>query len=90
MCIDLCLAAQADTFHAARQKLEAQILEYVEDALTIDKAFADDLLRRKAPLRQRLEYLAIVTMARLHLLRRKLGHAFRTTLPVHVGKDCHA
>ena len=37
VCIDLCLAAQADTASEARRRLEAQIVDYVEEALTVDR-----------------------------------------------------
>lgn len=59
VCIDLCLAAQADTYQEAKAKLEAQIQEYVYEALTIDREHAQDLLNRKAPLANRIEYLLI-------------------------------
>lgn len=55
-CIDLCLAVQADSKAEAISKMEEQIRSYVEEALTIDRAYAGQLLRRKAPLSQRLEY----------------------------------
>lgn len=55
-CIDLCLAAQADTREEAMSKVEEQIRSYVEDALTVDREHAHQLLLRKAPLSQRLEY----------------------------------
>lgn len=59
ICIDLCLAAQADTLQEAKDKLEAQVNDYVYEALTVDRAHAAQLLTRKAPLRNRLEYYAL-------------------------------
>jgi hypothetical protein len=59
VCVDLCLAAQADSFAEAKQKLDAQIRDYVFEALTVDRAHARELLSRKAPIQNRLEYLAI-------------------------------
>ena len=57
VCIDLSLAAQADSFEAARDKLDAQIREYLHDALVgEDRGSARMLLSRKAPLEQRLTY----------------------------------
>lgn len=90
VCIDLCLAAQADTAADARRRLEAQIVDYVEEALTVDKAFAAELLRRKAPLYQRLEYFLLLAAYRVHLVKAGLGQVFKTILPVHVGHNCHA
>lgn len=51
MCIDLDLAAQADTAAKARKLLKDQIASYVADAVGIDGAHAADLLQRRAPLR---------------------------------------
>lgn len=90
VCIDLCLAVQADTRREAKEKLEAQIVSYVEEALTVDRDFADALLNRKAPLHQRLEYWLILATNKAHLLRTSIGQVFKTILPVHVGNNCHA
>ena len=49
-CLDFDLAAQADTFEAARVKLDSMMSEYVYDALAgEDREHAHDLLRRRAP-----------------------------------------
>jgi len=90
ICVDLCLAAQADTASDARRKLESQIVSYVEEALTVDRDSASELLSRKAPIGQRIEYALIRVAHDLHLLKRNLGQVFKTILPVHVGNRCHA
>lgn len=87
VCIDLCLAAQADTAQEARAKLDRQIEGYVEEALTVDRAFAAELLTRKAPISQRLEYWRILLT---QTLKASIGHVFDTILPVHVGKHNYA
>ena len=52
MCLDLSLAAQAETFEEAMKKLGEQIAEYIHDATVgQDKEFAAQLLRRRAPLK---------------------------------------
>lgn len=56
VCVDLSLAAQADTYAEARAKLEAQVNDYVHEAVTVHAAYARDLLDRPAPLEQRAEY----------------------------------
>lgn len=56
VCIDLNLAAQDKKLAVAKSKLHAQILDYVKEALTIDRAYAKQLLNRKAPWPLRLEY----------------------------------
>lgn len=81
-CIDLCLAAQADTLQEVRQKLHEQVVSYVLEALTIDAAYADQLFERKAPLAQRIEYRLIRLMQKLHVLRNDLRLVFREALPM--------
>ena len=56
VCIDLSLAAQADTANEAIEKLEAMIDSYINEALGIHKDYAKQLLSRKAPLSQMLSY----------------------------------
>jgi len=52
LCLDFDLAAQSETFHDARRKLDAMIVDYVESALVgEDREYADQLLNRRAPLR---------------------------------------
>jgi predicted RNase H-like HicB family nuclease len=56
-CLDLDLAAQGETLDEATQKLEAQIREYVFDALAgEDQAYADQLLSRRAPVHLWVRY----------------------------------
>ena len=90
VCIDLCLASQADTPGEARAKLEQQVWSYIEEALTIDRDSAAELLSRKAPLSQRAEYWLIRIASKAHLLQSGIRQVFNTILPVHVGPSCHA
>lgn len=55
-CIDLTLAAQASSLNEAKRKLHGQIFSYVNEAMTIDQRHAEQLLSRRAPLRDRLRY----------------------------------
>ncbi|EQB0734018.1 DUF1902 domain-containing protein [Klebsiella oxytoca] len=57
-CLDLSLAAQADTMKEAMSKLDAQIRDYLEEALS-EPEFADQLLNRKAPLSMWIKYWII-------------------------------
>lgn len=50
MSLEFGLAAQADSLAEAKQKLEAQIKDYVKTALTETPEFRSALLRRRAPL----------------------------------------
>ncbi|MDQ3288019.1 MAG: DUF1902 domain-containing protein [Pseudomonadota bacterium] len=49
-CVDFTLAAQADTLEEAKQKLHAQIADYVSDACTVDAEHLEALLNRRAPI----------------------------------------
>lgn len=48
VCLDLTLAAQADSMAEAKSKLESQIIDYLEEAVS-EKEYMEDLLNRKAP-----------------------------------------
>ena len=83
VCLDLCLATQADTFEEARQKLEAQISEYVYDAIAgEDAAYAGDLLNRKAPLGQWIEYYWYHFLVRVVHAKDGFHKLFNETLPL--------
>jgi hypothetical protein len=69
VCIDLGLAAQADSLDHAKRKLESMINTYIQEALTIHREYANQLLSRKAPLSQQLAYYGIK-------LRHNLGRLF--------------
>lgn len=55
-CIDLGLGVQADSAEEAKKKLEQQIHTYIEEALTVDREYASQLLTRKAALSEHLLY----------------------------------
>lgn len=56
-CLDLSLAAQGDTFAEVKDKLDAMVAEYAYDALVgEDREYAEQLLTRRAPLRDWLKY----------------------------------
>lgn len=68
-CLDFDLSVQGESFEEVREKLDAQIREYLHDALIgEDKAYAGQLLSRRAPLTQYLKFYYIVA-------RIKLSHA---------------
>jgi hypothetical protein len=50
ICLDLNLATEAGTQHEATEKLHAQIVSYVREALTVDAKYASHLLPRRAPM----------------------------------------
>lgn len=88
VCLDFCLAAQADTFNEARELLDAQIRTYLREALVgQDREHAEVLLSRRAPLGMWLKYYYMQAWSKLH---RALGgtdkvektHPFRETIPM--------
>jgi len=67
LCLDFTLAAQGETFQAAKAGLEAQIREYVYDTLVgEDRPHAAYLLTRRAPLRDWAKYFFARGLARMH------------------------
>ena len=64
VCIDLCLAAQADSCDEADKKMAVMIADYLNEATSEDKEYARQLLDRKAPLSQRLTYHYAVLKSR--------------------------
>ncbi|MBC8946779.1 DUF1902 domain-containing protein [Xenorhabdus indica] len=54
-CLDLSLAAQADSIDDAISKLESQVDDYLEE-IDSEPEYAKQLLNRKAPLSMRLRY----------------------------------
>lgn len=72
ICLEFCLAVQADSFTQAQRKLSEQIAHYVADATVgEDQEHAGELLRRPAPAKYWVKYY-------YHLLRAKLTHPLRT------------
>jgi len=70
-CLDFTLYAVGETFDEAKAKLDAQIMEYLYDAIDgQDREFAPQLLLRRAPLRDWVEYYAIFAMTRFKWLSR--------------------
>lgn len=57
-CLDLSLAAQADSLKEAMDKLEAQIKDYFEEVAS-DPQYANQLCHRKAPLSMWVKYWSI-------------------------------
>ena len=79
-CLDLSLAAQADSMEEAMQKLELQITDYIAEAVS-DPEYAQDLIfNRKAPLSMWLKYWFIA----FRMFIRKQGRASLFNEPCNV------
>ncbi|MDP1558745.1 MAG: hypothetical protein Q8K59_07350 [Nitrosomonas sp.] len=82
-CIDLCLAAQADTLSEARRKLHDMIREYIYDALVgEDVKFAGKLMRRKAPIKQVATYHYYSLMHKIGISKDGLHRLIRMPVPL--------
>lgn len=86
-CLDLSLAAQADSWEEARAKLEAQVREYVADAMGgQDGKYGAALMARRAPASTYLRYytakVLIALAEKFHSTRRPQGRPFQEVLPL--------
>lgn len=88
-CIDLGLGVQADTAADAKEKLEQQIHSYIEEALTVDKAYASQLLSRKAALSERLYYNWLCARNYMSRFKKKSGprasSVFKEPMPLRLA-----
>ena len=70
------LAAQASTIKEAKQKLENQIEEYINDALTADEDKKKYLLSRKGHWQWFVMYYSVYWLSKLHIFKAKKILAF--------------
>lgn len=85
ICLDLNLVTQADTVKGAKEKLHSQIVQYVKEALTVDKQYVESLLPRRAPWTFFARYYFIRAFCAIHGLSRSRHSAkriFNENLPV--------
>lgn len=82
-CLDLSLAAQGDTFAEVKDKLDAMVAEYVYDALVgEDKEFAEQLLARRAPLRDWIKYYWYSALSRVGAIHEEAPRLFTSLIPL--------
>lgn len=85
VCLNFNLAAQGDSFEETKAKLEAMIVEYVNDALVgEDRAYSAQLLTRNAPFSiwMRYQFIRLKIWSRRtrdHILRERI---FNETMPL--------
>lgn len=76
VCIDLSLAAQARTLQDAQAKLDAQILDYVTEAVAgPHREHCEYLLSRRSPVSDVATFYAISLVNKAQRAARKLLHA---------------
>lgn len=83
-CLDLCLAAQADSFEDAKLRLDSMIREYVYDAVVgEDREHVEQLLlHRSAPLRYWVKYYFYRTLSAFGAIHNEFRQLFREPLPL--------
>jgi hypothetical protein len=82
-CIDLNLATQGDSPEEVKRKLHEQINSFVYDALVgEDKEYAEQLLKRKAPLEFRLKYHCYKASDSINNTKDKICSTFNEIMPV--------
>lgn len=80
VCLPFDLAAQGDSLRDVKHRLEAQISDYLRDALVgQDRKHAEYLLNRRAPLKYWLIYAASVAVSKL---RTKSLRGYKTPMPM--------
>ncbi|MEQ1666864.1 MAG: hypothetical protein ABL868_00260 [Sulfuriferula sp.] len=90
-CLDLCLAAQADTFEEGKAKLDAMVDEYIYDALVgEDRQFAAQLLNRKAPFIQWMKYYWYSLIINTVHITNGMHKIFKEPIPLSPARRCHA
>lgn len=87
-CVTFNLGAQADTAEEVRRKLDAMIADYLCDvAASKDVAYAEQFLRRRAPLYFWLRYWSVWLRLRLHAFSRR-NQPFVETFTYPVPQAC--
>ena len=87
VCVDLNIAAEAESVDQLKKKLFKQILSYVEAVLdTDDHGSIPDLFERKAPLSDWIKYYFIKSIISIGELKNKL--VFKEFIPVHLPHAC--
>lgn len=76
VCIDLSLAAQARSLNEAQSKLDAQILDYVTEAVAGQhRAHCDYLLNRRSPVSDIATFYAIRALNQVQVVAKNILHA---------------
>lgn len=94
VCIDLSLAAQANTVEEVVEKLEAQMFDYLCEAFS-EPEYAASLIQRKAPFSQIATFHWIKFLNHVDRLKDSFGEILELPLPVRpedprFGGSCRA
>jgi hypothetical protein len=87
-CIDLGLATQGESFQEAKDKLHAQIVSYMQEALAgADREYADQLLSRKSPLEFRLRYHYYSLLCYFNTAKTSICQIFNEVMPLTLSQN---
>lgn len=87
ICLDLNIAAEADTKKELQEKLTHMILSYIETAIdTDDQDSIPDLLTRKAPFYDWSKYYVFKSLKSIKGLRNNF--IFKRSIPFHLSRSC--
>jgi hypothetical protein len=81
VCIDLCLAAQDRSLEVVKDKLEAQIADYIKEAFS-EREYTSALIQRKAPLAQQATYYAAWLLRHVHTFKDAFIRVFDCPIPM--------
>jgi hypothetical protein len=85
-CLDLNLAVQGNSRAEVKGKLHSQISEYLHDALVgEDRAYANQLLKRRAPLGFWVKYYCYKTAYHFQLAHNGIREFFDEVMPLTVA-----
>lgn len=87
VCLELNIAAEADSLPELKEKINSMISSYVEAVCdTDDKASIPGLLKRRAPLVDWFRYCSIWTRLRIAKLPDRI--TFHETMPFKLAHEC--
>jgi hypothetical protein len=89
VCVDLDIAAEADSLDDLKNKLNSMIHSYVETVCdTEDKSSIPYLIKRRSPLPDWFRYYLTVALCRIANRKRDDRRAFDEMLPFHIAHSC--
>ena len=87
VCLDLNLAAEADSDEHLKQKLNEMITSYIETVLdTEDKESIPELLMRRAPLKDWIIYYFVKALISIRNFPNNF--TFKESVPFHLAHSC--
>lgn len=81
-CLDFTLYSVGNTAEEAKEKLSIEINDFLYEALEgQDKAFAVQLLLRRAPWYEWALFYIVSILQKFHVFRKRIGETFKQSVP---------